>query len=145
MLAPFPSNTEDAIAQMILMDGRPITFYLATYSGCYLCDLDPVTDTSTDSFCPVCSGVYWIPTYSGWETTAHVTWGRSEDRAWETGGMLDNGDCTVKFMYSGWMQDIIDEAQYVIVDDREMDIQRTLLRGVPEINRVILTLKEKEK
>lgn len=146
MLAAFPSNTKDQIEQMILMDGREVSFYIPTNpSGCSLCSLDPITDTSTDSYCPQCSGSYWIYTYSGWDVVAHVTWGRSEDLAWQTGGMLDNGDCTVKFIFSGWMQDIIDDATYVIVDERIMNIQRTTLRGVPEINRAIVHLKEKEK
>lgn len=146
MLSLFPSNTKEQIEQMISMDGRLVTFYVPTEpSGCPICSLDPITQTSTDSFCPICSGSYWIYIFSGWDTTAHVTWGRSEDRDWQTGGMIDNGDCTVKFIFSGWMQEIIDDADYVVVDGRKMDIQRTILRGVPEINRVIVQLKEQEK
>lgn len=141
----FPSNTKDLIEQMILTDGRPVTFYTATYSGCPICSLDPISDTSVDSFCPVCSGAYWIPTYSGWDVVAHVTWGTLDNKGWETGGMIDNGECTVKFIYSGYMQDIINEAEYVLVDNRTMDVQPgIILRGVPEINRIIVKLKEKE-
>lgn len=145
-LTPFPANTKDLIEEMISYDGREVTFYIvATLSGCPDCNLDPVSDTSTDSFCPTCSGVYWIPTYSGWNTIAHVTWGTLDNKNWETGGMLDDGNCQVKFIYSGWMQDIIDNAEYVVVDDRVMDVQPgIILRGVPEINRVIVKLKEKE-
>ncbi len=146
MLAPFPTNTKQLIEEMIQQDGREITFYTATYSGCSVCSLDPISDTSTDSFCPTCSGLYWIPTYSGWSTIAHVTWGVLDNKGWESGGMLDNGDCTVKFIYSGYMQDIIDNTEYVVVDDREMDVQPgTIFRGVPDINRVIVKLKEKER
>lgn len=130
---------------MILQDGREVTFYTATYSGCSSCNLDPVTDASTDSFCEVCSGVYWIPTYSGWETIAHVTWGTHDSNNWETGGMIDDGTCQVKFIYSGWMQEIIDSAVYVVVDDRIMNVQPgIILRGVPQLNRVIVKLKERE-
>lgn len=131
---------------MIQQDGREVTFFTATYSGCPVCSLDPISDTSTDSFCPTCSGLYWIPTYSGWSTIAHVTWGTLDNKGWESGGMLDNGDCTVKFIYSGYMQDILDNTEYVIVDEREMDVQPgTIFRGVPDINRVIVKLKEKER
>ncbi len=145
MLPLFPSNTKDLIEEMIMMDGREVTFYTATYSGCSDCSLDPVSNTSVDSFCPTCSGEYWIPTYSGWDTIAHVTWGILDNKNWVTGGMLDDGTCTVKFIYSGWMQEIIDNAQYVVVDERVMDVQPgIILRGVPEINRVIVKLKEKE-
>lgn len=146
MLPPFPSNTREIIEQMINMDGREVTFgVIVSQSGCYSCSLDPISNTSTDSFCPVCSGEYWINTYSGWDVTAHVTWGRSEDRDWQTGGMVDNGECSVKFMHTAEAEAIVHSAKYVIVDDREMDIQRIILRGVPEINRVIVNLKEKER
>ena len=146
MLAAFPTTTKDQIEQMINMDGREVTFFTATYSGCPICSLDPITDTSVDSFCPICSGVYWIPTYSGWNITAHVTWGTLDSKTWETGGMIDNGECTVKFIYSGGMQDILDETHYVMVDNRKMDVQPGIIfRGVPEINRIIVKLKEREK
>lgn len=143
----FPANTKDTIREMIDMIGRDVTFYTkASVSGCYACSLDPFTDTSTDSFCPVCSGQYWIPTYSGWDVKAHVTWGVLDNQQWQTGGMIDNGECTVKFIYSGWMEPIIHDAEYVIVDNRIMDVQPgIILRGVPEINRVIVKLKEKER
>lgn len=146
MIAPFPSNTRDVINDIINEDGRPVSFFVVdTVTACPACTLDPVSDTSTDSFCPTCSGMYWIYTYSGWEVVAHVTWGKSESRAWETGGMLDNGDCTVKFIYSGGYEDIVHSSQYVIVDGREMDVERIILRGVPEVNRIIVSLKEKER
>ena len=127
ILPPFPSNTRAQIEQMIEYDGRDVTFYVQTsVSGCYNCDLDPVSNTSTDSYCEVCSGVYWIPTYNEWEVKAHVTWGRSEDKAWQTGGMIDNGDCSVKFMHTPEAEAIVHAAEYVVVDDREMDIQKIL-------------------
>lgn len=146
MLPAFPSNTREQIEQMILMDGRTVTFYVIdTLSGCSLCSLDPITNTSTDSFCPTCSGDYWIPTYSGWDVTAHVTWGRSESRAWETGGMLDNGDCTVKYMHTPSGEYMALNAEYVMVDGRKMDIQPGItLRGIPDVNRIIVHLKEEE-
>jgi hypothetical protein len=89
--------------------------------------------------------MYWINTYSGWATTAHVTWGRSEDRDWQTGGMIDNGQCSVKFMHTPEAEEVVHNAEYVIVDDREMDVEKIILRGVPEVNRIIVNLKEKER
>ena len=131
---------------MINMDGRQVTFYVVeSQSECPICNLDPITQTSTDSFCPVCSGEYWINHYSGWDVTAHVTWGTSENRDWRTGGMIDNGEVSVKFMYSGIYEELVHSSQYVVVDDREMDIKRILLRGIPEVNRIIVVLKEKER
>lgn len=145
MLAVFPSNTRDLIEQMIEMDGRMVDYYTVTYSGCPACSLDPISNTSTDSLCLVCSGLYWIPTYTASGILSHVTWGKSEDKDWATGGMVDNGDCTVKFMHSAEREDFISEVQYVVVDDRTMNIVDIALRGIPEVNRVIVKLKEKEK
>src|SRR5689334_15173581 len=105
MLPTFPNDYVDQIRQMIEIDGRLVSFVVATLSGCPVCSLDPISNTSTDSFCPTCSGQYWIPTYSGWDIKAHVTWGVLDDQSWATGGMIDNGACTVKFMWSGWMDD----------------------------------------
>lgn len=145
MLPIFPTNTNQLINEMIEQDGRVVTFYTATFSGCPICSRDPISDTSTDSFCPVCSGMYWIPTYSGWDVQAHVTWGVLDNQGWETGGMLDNGECSVKFMYSGWMDTIIHDAEYVVVDERIMTVQPGIIkRGIPDVNRVIVKLKEKE-
>src|SRR3990167_8512846 len=108
MIAPFPQNTRVTIEAIINEDGRDVTFFIVdSQIPCPVCDLDPISNTSTDSYCPTCSGEYWINTYSGWTITAHVTWGMSEDRAWETGGMIDNGDCKVKFIYSGVYEEIV--------------------------------------
>jgi hypothetical protein len=146
MLAPFPSGTREQIEFMIEQDGRPVSFYnVTTLSGCSDCSLDPIANTSTDSFCPTCSGNYWIPTYSGWEVTAHVTWGKVDEKAWMTGGLIDNGDCTVKFMHTQEREDLVNDAEYVVVDGREMDVVNVIPRGVPEINRIIVKLKEKER
>lgn len=147
MLPEFPNWTRDTIEEMIEKDGRLVTFYTVdTLSGCSLCSLDPISNTSTDSFCPQCSGEYWIPTYSGWDVTAHVTWGKMDNMAWETGGMINNGDCTVKYMYTASGEYMAHNAEYVVVDGRQMDIQPgIILRGIPEINRIIVLLKEKER
>lgn len=146
MIAPFPTNTREIIEDIINEDGRDVTFFVVdSLTPCPTCYLDPITNTATDSYCPTCSGEYWIPTYSGWTVTAHVTWGKSEDRDWQTGGMIDNGDCTVKFIHSGWYEEIVHSSQYVMVDDREMDVEKIILRGVPEVNRIIVKLKEKER
>lgn len=146
MLPLFPSDTRDQIEQIIDMIGRTVTFYgVESLSGCQYCSLDPITDTSTDSYCPVCSGNYWIAVYSGWDVTAHVTWGKTEDKAWMTGGMIDNGDIMVKVMHTPEAEETVLNAEYVVVDGRELDIKNITIRGVPEVNRILVNLKEKEK
>lgn len=145
-IAPFPTNTRTQIEEMINQDGRNITFYVVEeYTECSVCNYDPITDTSTDSFCETCSGEYWIPTYSGWTVKAHVTWGKHDITDWETGGMIDNGECSVKFMHTDSAEETVHSSQYVLVDDRTMDIQKLILRGVPSINRIIVLLKERER
>jgi hypothetical protein len=146
MLPPFPSNTRDLIEQMIDYDGREITIYTVTsLSGCYNCNLDPVSNTSTDSWCPVCSGEYWIPTYSGTDIKAHVTYGAVENKDWVTGGMIDNGQIQVKFMHSAELEEIVHDSKFFVVDGREMNVSKIILRGVPEVNRILVQLKEKER
>jgi hypothetical protein len=142
----FPDNTRDSIQEIIDMIGRTVTFYdEVTVSGCGACSLDPIANTSTDSFCPVCYGTYWIPIYSGLPLTAHITYGQVDDKSWQTGGILDNGTITAKVMYSGWIADWINEAEYVVIDDREFDVVNVDIRGVPSVNRIIVRLKEKER
>lgn len=146
MLPNFPLNSRDYIQEMIDDIGRPVQFVeIVSVSGCYLCNYDPIAETSTDSFCPVCSGRYWIPTYSGVELQAHVTYGQVDDKTWVTGGIIDNGTVTVKVMYSGGVPDLINNSEYVIVDDRTYDVVSVDVRGVPEVNRILVKLKEKER
>lgn len=146
MLPPFPSNSRDYIQEMINIDGRPVGFYMAvSFSGCPVCSLDPISNTSTDSFCPVCSGLYWIPTYSGLELQTHVTYGRVDNKEWATGGLVDDGTVTAKVMFSGWISDYINQTNYVILDGRTYDIVDVDERGIPERNRILVKLKERQR
>lgn len=146
LLPPFPSNTRDYIQEMIDTDGRIVTFYSeVSLSGCNLCSLDPISNTSTDSFCPQCSGLYWIPAFSGLELQAHVTYGRVDNKEWQTGGMVNDGTVTAKVMFSGWISDYIDGTDYVILDGRTYDVVDVDERGIPERNRILVKLKERER
>jgi len=147
MIAPFPSNTRETIENIINNIGRYVTFYSSTLSGCSAsgCSLDPVTGTSVNSFCSVCSGYFWIPTWSGDDIKAHVTWKYADDIQFNTGGMTFLGDGIVKIMYSGPYMDIVNKAEYLGVDGKQVDIQRVTLLGVPSINRISLDFKERSK
>ena len=76
-------NITDDIRNLI---GREAYFYTATLSGCASCGLDPVSNESTDSFCTVCSGVYWIKSYTETTITGHITWGDSNTLDWRAAG-----------------------------------------------------------
>ena len=151
LLPPFPDNARDYIQEMIDMIGREVEFVaIVTTSGCNLCSLDPITNTSTDSFCPTCSGNYWIPVYSGTVLTAHVTYGRVDNSSWQTGGMIDDGTVTVKVMWSGAdvsqtaLPNYMVNPEWIIVDGKEYDIVSKDFRGVQPLNRILFKLKEKE-
>lgn len=141
----WPSGTRQTIENIIEAIGRNVTFYSSTLSGCYNCSLDPVTDTSTNSFCTVCSGIYWIPTWSGNDIKAHVTWKFADQDEFTTGGRVFLGDGIIKIMYSGPYMDIVNSAEYVAVDGKQVNIQKVTLLGVPSINRIVLDFKERNK
>lgn len=125
--------------------GRETTWYIISSSTpCPTCDLDPVNNTSTDSFCPTCSGNYWIPTYSGVTISGHITWGFSEQMGWVSGGQMDEGDCRVQIKYTPDNLSVVDEAIYVMVDGKKMDITKRIYRGVQSINRILVDLAEDE-
>lgn len=147
MTITFPSGTKEIIESIINAVGRDATFYVPTLSGCTAsgCSLDPITDTSTNSFCEVCSGSYWIKTYSGYTTKAHVTWKFADFNKWDTGGYVFNGDGIIKVIYSGSVLDIIEAADYAVIDDKQVSIEKITLLGVPTLNRIVLDFKEKEK
>lgn len=133
----------DAIRYAI---GRDTDWYVVASSiACPTCYLDVVTDTSTDPFCPTCSGTYWIPVYSGVTISGHITWGFSEKLGWESGGQLDLGDCRVQVKYTVANLSAIDNAKYAIVDGRKLIKKKVILRGVKNINRILVDLIESEK
>lgn len=76
---------------------------------------------------------------------AHVNWGIGDIPKWETGGTYFDGDCTAQIEYTDANIAAIDSTEYVIVDDRELEIKSKYLRGVPELNRIILNLVERSK
>lgn len=127
--------------------GRNVIFYVeASRTECTEvgCALDPVTNTSTNSFCPVCSGNYYIPVYSGVTINGHVTWGYSEQLGWTSGGQLDEGECRVQIEYTTTNITVVDSAKWVEVDNRDMQIVKKIYRGVKSLNRILVDLIEKE-
>lgn len=143
----FPSDTVTVIDGIRGAIGREVTWYVVASSApCTnpVCHLDVVTNTSTNSFCPTCSGNYWIYTYSGVVTDAHVTWGFSEQLGWVTGGQLPEGDCRVQVKYTITNLDAVERAKWVEVDGKKLEVVKKILRGVPNINRILVDLNELE-
>jgi hypothetical protein len=143
----WPDNTAvitDAIRDAI---GRDITIYTTvsgiacTVSGCYL---DPVTNLSTNQFCEVCGGNYWIDTASGITVLAHVRMKNVDVPVWTAGGFIVDGDAQVQVKYTEANIDAINNSQYFEVDGREFLKKDISIRGVPNVNRIVVTLVEKE-
>lgn len=139
----FPENTEDTIDAIRSAIGRTVTFVTITLTACDVCELDPITNTSLDSFCIYCSGLYWIPVSSGYNVTAHITWGNADQLNWVTGGQLIDGDCRVQVKYTSQLITELDKTDYIIVDEKNFEINSKIYRGVPELNRVLIDLIEK--
>jgi len=143
----FPSNTREIINAIRGAIGRIVYFtYVASSASCTTCVLDPVTGTSTDSFCPECSGLYWIPIWSSMPISGHVTWGKHDVLKWESVGQYFDGDCRVQIEYTPENVVIVDNTQktgYVKVDGKELEIKSRIFRGVKELNRILVNLIEK--
>lgn len=145
MVIVFPDDSKDVIDDIRDAIGRDVVFVTITVSGCPICTLDPITDHSTDSFCAVCSGLYWIPTPTYNTIIAHITWGNVDELSWSSGGYQFDGDARVQIEYTISNLDIVDRSVYVHVDSKIMEIKNFILRGVQSINRILIDMIEKEK
>jgi len=143
----FPDTeiTTDIIDNIRLSIGRLVSFFAPTLSGCSVCDLDPITNTSTDSFCPVCSGEHWVKTYTATTITGHVNWGPADKLNWQSGGQIFDGDVTIQIKAEDDTIALLDNTDYILVDGRKVEEKNRIPRGVPDINRYILNCIEKEK
>jgi hypothetical protein len=139
----FPDQTE-TVHDIINALGREVEFFLPSYITCSACSLDPVNLTSTNSFCTVCFGKYYIPTYEEVPVTGYVSWGFSEQLGWVQGGQLAEGDCRLQLKYTETNVTLIENVEYLHVDNKKMKIRKKTLRGTPVINRILLDLQELE-
>ena len=142
----FPSSntTRDITNQIRDAIGRDVTFYVTMESDCPTCTIDPVSNTSVDSFCPTCSGVGYLHTLSGYTVNAHVTWGKHDILNWQSAGQLFDGDCRIQVEYLPSTVSVLDMSPYVVVDGKKLSIKNKILRGVPSINRILIDLIESE-
>lgn len=146
MVITFPSDTEDTIDEIRDAIGRNVNFITVSgvacvASGCYL---DPVTNTSTNPFCVVCSGLHWIPVESTYTVKAHVTFGDADITNWSVGGQHFDGDCRVQVKLTDAITAVLDlDIERVVVDEKNFEIKSKIYRGVPELNRILIDLIEK--
>lgn len=141
----WPDNTADIIDDIRDAIGRNITI-LVTVSGvaCYACSLNPVSNLSTNPFCPVCGGTYWRNTTSGYVVLAHVAIGEI-DLPWRTvGGYLQKGEAVAQIKYTPQNLYAVEHAEHYLVDGKLYSQDDISYRGVPTINRMVITLTEQE-
>lgn len=143
----WPTDTADSIDAIRNAIGRDILINVTvsgipcTVSGC---DLDPVTGLSTNQFCSECSGFYYINTISGYAVLAHVNWGQADTPIWETGGRVTEGDCLIQLKYTVTNEAAVDGSKSFVVDGKTLVKEAVDYRGVPDINRILVTLTQEE-
>ncbi len=143
---PIPNHITNIIDDIRGSIGRLVGFtVLDSTTPCSVCTLDPTTDTSTDSFCPVCSGVYYIKNTSEVMISGHVTWKDADRIAYYSAGTVMEGDARVQIKRSSRNLDVLDRTEHITLDGRKMHIQTLTPLGVPELNRIALSLIEEEK
>lgn len=143
----WPDSTTDIIDDIRDAIGRDVTIY-ATVSGIPCpasgCDLDPVTNLSINQFCTACGGDYWIDTLSGVTVTAHVRMKNVDVPVWTVGGFIVDGDAQIQVKHTVAAVEAIESADYYEVDGKEFVQKDLSFRGVPTVNRIVVTLVEKE-
>lgn len=148
MTITWPDNTVEIIDAIRGAIGREIILNIAI-SGIpcpnITDSLDPVTNLSTNQFCPTCHGVYWLNSVSGVTLSAHVTWKGGDMPLWFPGGFVIDGDCLVQIKYTEETMSWVDIAESFDIDDRSLIKKSVTLRGVPEPNRILVTLVQKDR
>lgn len=144
----WPTDTEDVTDAIRDVIGRDILIRVigsgvpCPASGCGI--LDPVTNLATNQFCATCSGFYWVNTLSAYTVLAHVNWGKADTPIWETGGRIADGDCLVQMKYTVTNLDAVNNAKNFVVDGKTLVKEAVDYRGVPDINRILVTLTQEE-
>jgi len=132
---PITKPTIDAIRYAI---GRPVEFYTENEVACTGCSIDPVTGNSTNPFCNVCSGIGYIYSWDEVTVSAHITWGGVDALNWQVGGQLREGDVRLQIEYSPYNLNLVNTVDYIVVDNRRVDIISKILRGAQPLNRILL-------
>jgi hypothetical protein len=140
----WPSNTKEIIDKIRGTIGRDITIhYPSSGITCSACATDPFTGNSIDPYCTVCGGDGIVT--SGLEITisAHILWNRTNSHYNATAGEIFTGDCkaTIDRDIDNIIT-IIETADYFLVDDEKLYLESYDPRGVQEINRLALQLKQ---
>jgi hypothetical protein len=138
----FPDTTSilDEIREKIQ---RAITINVKTQgTPCPDCDLDPITNTSSDSFCETCSGLYWLNTVSGYLVSGHIRWMGTDQPLYTEGGTIDVGDCIVTVKHTSDNLTAVQNSESFTIDQTDLYLKSYVMRGVQNLNRIRIMLKE---
>jgi hypothetical protein len=138
----FP-DTGDIINSIREVVGREIEIHY-TNSGvvCPTCSQDTLTGRSIDPFCITCGGEGYITTPVVASAIAHVRWTNAGNSYNSPAGKIDTGNCIVTLEYDATLPSIIKASDYFLVDDTKLYFIDYDLRGVKEINRIVVKLQE---
>ncbi len=147
----FPEGTFDQINQIRGVVGRIVTInVIEGNTACPDCTLDPITNTSTDSFCETCDGLYWTPVISGYATSGHVRWLSADQNMYTPGGIVPEGDCKVTIQHTDLNMDRVERSNTWVVDSKTLYPLKIQVRGIRGPNeehrpsRIKVFLKEEE-
>jgi len=107
--------------------------------------LDPITNLSVNQFCPTCFGEYWLEDILPITVTGVITWKGADTPMWSPGGFVFDGDCLIQIKYTASGISNVENAESFVVDNKVMIKKDVTLRGVPQVNRILVTLVQKEK
>lgn len=140
MTITFPSNCREIINEIRGVIGRDVIFNTIVLSECTAsgCSLNPITQTSTNPFCPNCSGSYFLETYSGVSISGHCSWKPAEKLSWLPGGQQFDGDVRIQIEYNTDNLSVLEDTDHIIVDGRKVEIKQTTYRGFKDLNRILV-------
>jgi len=146
MTITFPQTkaTKDAIRDAI---GQVVTFVLeGVATPCPVCSgldqYDPVNESSLNSFCTTCSGLYWIVADVSSGIVAHVRWRTADQPNMDVGGETMEGDVSITISIDDLSNANIVKIKHIVADSRKVQVYRTIYRGVPTRDRVRFICKE---
>lgn len=147
MAISFPTAlAKQQIDSMRAAIGRACIFNTVTTTECTAsnCDRNPITNTSTNPFCPVCSGTFYIESFVPVTISGHITWYPEQMQWWAAGQHFD-GDVRIQIEYTESNLATIANTDNVIVDDKIVEIKKTTNRGFQTFNRIILECRERDR
>lgn len=144
---PSSAHTREVVNKIRQVIGRPVTFYTEVINTCTAseCSLNPVTGDSTNPFCLVCNGEFYYNTFSGVVISGHISHGKEDILQFYPVGQHFDGDCRIQIEYTDENLTIIDATSYVEADGKTYEIKKSIPRGFPDLNRILLDCKERDK